>query len=78
VREACWHQCPWCKADWVHSVDSANPPDDYFLPCGPCVLRHGFDAVKHAMKRDKSARKAATDECEDFRLCLLTVREEEA
>ena len=57
----------------MHSVDGSTPPDTYFLPCVPCMLRHGFDAVEAAMKRRKAfATETATEEAEDFRLCLPT------
>jgi hypothetical protein len=78
MKESCWHQCPHCRKDWCHSVNGTAPPDSYFTPCASCQVTHIFDAVEHAMKRDRSVRKAATEECEEFTLALPTRREEEA
>jgi hypothetical protein len=78
LREPCWHSCPWCKKDWVHSVLSSALPDEYFLPCRDCQLRHDFDAVGHAMKQAKRpARRATTEEVEEFSV-QTPEREEEA
>jgi hypothetical protein len=78
-REPCWHQCPHCRKDWCHSVNSSAPPDSYFTPCASCQVALGLDAVAELEKqRDKAARKTATAECEDFSLCLPTARVEEA
>jgi hypothetical protein len=76
LREPCWHRCPWCKKDWVHSVLSSAPPDSYFTPCAPCQLRYGFDAVAALEKQRRPSRVTATAECEDFTLALPTTREE--
>jgi hypothetical protein len=70
TRQGCWHSCPHCRGDWVHSVDSGAPPDSFFLPCGPCTLRQGFDAVEAVMKQRRLARRAASEETEEFSVML--------
>ena len=78
LREPCWHLCPHCHKDWCHSVNGTAPPDEYFLPCRDCALRHNFDAVEYAMKQAKRpARVAATEEVEEFSV-LTPERAEEA
>lgn len=76
LREPCWHSCPHCQKDWVHSVLSTAPPDTYFTPCASCQLREGFDAVEHAMRQAMHpSRKAATEEVEEF--SVMTPEREE-
>jgi hypothetical protein len=75
VREGCWHQCPHCRKDWVHSVDSGAPPDEYFLPCAPCQMTHGFDAVAELEKQRRHVR--VVDEDNDEFAVLLPEREQE-
>jgi hypothetical protein len=59
-------------------VLSTAPPDEYFTPCASCQVTHAFDAVEHAMKRDKAAKKtAATEEVEEFSVIEPERAEEE-
>jgi hypothetical protein len=74
-REPCWHQCPHCRKDWCHSVNSSAPPDSYFTPCGPCQVIHGFDAVEQLEKRCRHARVVEAED-DEFAV-LLPEREQE-
>jgi hypothetical protein len=58
-------------------VLSTAPPDAYFTPCAPCQVTHAFDAVEHAMKRDRPARESATEEVEEFSVIEPERAEEE-
>jgi hypothetical protein len=50
----------------------------YFMPCAPCQVIHGFDAVEAALKRNRViAKEPVSGEAEDFTLALPTAREEE-
>jgi hypothetical protein len=60
----------------VHSVDCSAPPDNYFLPCGPCQLRHGFDAVAEFEKQRRPARVTTMEDAEEFSV-MTPEREEE-
>ena len=76
MKESCWHQCPHCRKDWCHSVNSTDPPDDYFVPCAPCQLRHGFDAVAELEKQRRPARVTTMEAVEEFAV-MTPEREEE-
>jgi hypothetical protein len=77
VKESCWHQCPHCRKDWRHSVNSTAPPDSYFTPCAACQVTQGFDAVAVLEKQRRTAKAATTEQVEEFSV-LTPEREEEA
>ncbi len=76
MKEACWHQCTFCRKDWAHSVDSSAPPDLYFRPCASCQVTHVFDAVAELEKQRKPARVATMEDIEEFSV-MTPEREEE-
>ncbi len=53
----------------MHSVSESAPADAFFLPCGPCTAKHGFDAVAFAAKQRRAARVVA-EEVDEFAVLL--------